>query len=618
MTQAKGILLEQLAFTGPNQAFAELRFHSGANLIYGASNTGKSFARKALDFMLGGQDVLPDIKERQKYDRVLLGLKLPDGERVTLFRSMQGGPFTMVDGAVLSMDAGRRRVLAAKHDAKRDDNLSNFLLKSLGLQGLQIAKDLSGTKRSLSFRDLVPFCVVDETAIQSENSPAESGEKLFRQEERSVFKLLLTGHDDSAMTTIMKPSDRKKSRSAKLELVTDMLAAIEAELAADFPDAQELSGQSERLDGTLAELRNTLEGARGSVRELLDRKRKAVAESQQVMARRAEIALNLERFRQLDAVYASDIDRLSSLEESSFLLLLRDSRNCPVCGAEPGAQKHQHAAEELKFAREAALAEIEKILRQKEALQKTVEQLHVENAQSGVAAENVNLELENVDTLIAKLTPEATSAQQQFDQVIKTRDGVRRGIDLLNRKQALEVRKVEFSSRKIPAEPRPQLGPQSTVTHEFAQTVRDVLVAWQFPGDKVIVFDDATFDIKIDGKRRRDNGKGVRAVLHAAFKVALMLHCRSKGLPHPGFLVLDSPLVTYRDPLASNSDPLSADELALQATALKQHFFNHLHTIGGTRQIVVLENIDPPANILSLANVYTFTGSAGQGRAGLL
>jgi hypothetical protein len=28
----------------------------------------------------------------------------------------------------------------------------------------------------------------------------------------------------------------------------------------------------------------------------------------------------------------------------------------------------------------------------------------------------------------------------------------------------------------------------------------------------------------------------VRAVTHAAFKVALVLYCHERGLPHPGFL----------------------------------------------------------------------------------
>ena len=49
-------------------------------------------------------------------------------------------------------------------------------------------------------------------------------------------------------------------------------------------------------------------------------------------------------------------------------------------------------------------------------------------------------------------------------------------------------------------------------------------------------------DLRIDDKNRRDNGKGVRAVTHFASKVA---HHSAGGL--------DTPLLTYRDPIRTKS-----------------------------------------------------------------
>jgi hypothetical protein len=88
-------------------------------------------------------------------------------------------------------------------------------------------------------------------------------------------------------------------------------------------------------------------------------------------------------------------------------------------------------------------------------------------------------------------------------------------------------------------------------------------------------------------------------------------------LPHPGFLVLDTPLLTYRDPLHSNAGPLSADEQAIKNTSLKDFFFEHLSSIGELGQFLIIENVDLPANIASLANVETFTGDRTGGRLGL-
>jgi hypothetical protein len=158
----------------------------------------------------------------------------------------------------------------------------------------------------------------------------------------------------------------------------------------------------------------------------------------------------------------------------------------------------------------------------------------------------------------------------------------------------------------------------SSAVHEFAQTVSAVLAEWQFPGDRHVSFDDGTFDLRIDGKNRKDNGKGVRAITHAAFKVALVLFCHERKLPHPGFLILDTPLLTYRDPIHSKDGPLTEDEQALRNTSLKDFFFEHLSRNSDKGQFVVIENIDLSLHIDDLASVETFTGHPASGRSGLL
>jgi hypothetical protein len=132
-----------------------------------------------------------------------------------------------------------------------------------------------------------------------------------------------------------------------------------------------------------------------------------------------------------------------------------------------------------------------------------------------------------------------------------------------------------------------------------------------------VSFDETTYDLRIDGKHRRDNGKGVRAITHAAFKVAVLLFCHERNLPHPGFLVLDTPLLTYRDPLRSKAGPLSADEKALSNTSLKDFFFEHLAKNSANAQFLVIENVDLPAGVERLAKIETLTGDPTSGRAGL-
>jgi hypothetical protein len=198
------------------------------------------------------------------------------------------------------------------------------------------------------------------------------------------------------------------------------------------------------------------------------------------------------------------------------------------------------------------------------------------------------------------------------------RDQVRRGLSLLDQKQSLQTRRDELAALKPASKTeKPRLGVPATAAHDFTQTVSTVLEEWKFPGKRHVSFDETTYDLRIDGKHRRDNGKGVRAITYAAFKVALLTFCRERGLPHPGFLVLDTPLLTYRDPLHSNGGTLSADEQSIKNTSLKDFFFEHLSRIGEMGQLLIIENVDLPANIASLAHVETFTGDPASGRAGL-
>jgi hypothetical protein len=110
----------------------------------------------------------------------------------------------------------------------------------------------------------------------------------------------------------------------------------------------------------------------------------------------------------------------------------------------------------------------------------------------------------------------------------------------------------------------------------------------------------------------------VRAILHAAFNVAIIVYCIDNELPHPGFVVLDTPLLTYREPMSSRHGELAADEIMLKTTSVAENFYKHLASLEDKVQFIVIENTDPPPAVRNLARIQTFTGVDGNGRFGLL
>src|SRR4051794_22266373 len=93
-----GLRIRHLSFLGPNKQAATVSFGPGFNVLYGASDTGKSFVVDAIDFMLGGKGPLRDVPEREGYDRVLLGLENLRGKTFTIHRSTAGGIFKLFEG----------------------------------------------------------------------------------------------------------------------------------------------------------------------------------------------------------------------------------------------------------------------------------------------------------------------------------------------------------------------------------------------------------------------------------------------------------------------------------------------------------------------------------------
>lgn len=621
MTQAPRITLSGLTFTGEGQQPAGVSFSPELNVLWGASNTGKSFTVKTVDFMLGGGSALPDITEREGFSQAWLSLTLPQSGEMTFMRALAGGAFEVLPGSVFEADPKRkdRRRLAGKHNAAKPDNMSQFLLNELGLSGRSIAQDAYGKKRSLSFRDLVRYCLIDEAAIQSETSPVESGQVIGLTEEHSVLKLMLTGQDDSAIVTLTDRKTFRTSTTAKIEMIDELLTVVNDELEADFADVEGLEEQNAKLEQAWLDAQNEAQAAQESIREKLQIKNRLAREIFQVTQRQGEIHLNFGRFEQLDDVYSSDIKRLESIEETGFLLSLSGDQPCPLCGASPADQAHSHGMDDIKRAHAGANAEISKIKKQRSELQFTIQSMNNEGLQLVKSLGDLEDELQRIENDLSRMAPSASASKTRLDEVLEVRDHVKRGLDLLQQRASLTERKEALAKAKPPTKAeKPTLGAPGTVMDDFAQTVSKVLTEWQFPGKRRVSFDDGAYDLRIDGKLRRDNGKGVRAVTHSAFKVALLMFCRERNLPHPGFLILDTPLLTYRDPLKNKkAGSLSPDEQALQNTSLKDFFFEHLAQVAKLGQIIVVENVDLPTNVGSVAKVQTFTGDPTNGRFGL-
>lgn len=615
-----GIRLRHLTFTGPDVKPAELEFDDGLNIIYGASNTGKSFTSKAILFMLGVSKSLPETEEILAYDAAWLGLTLPEGRDITLYRATDGGHFKLFEGLVKSAKTGDGIPLRQQHDSRRTDSVSQLLLEVMGFSGKQIVRDANGKKDNLSIFRLSPYVVVSEEDIIAEKSPVfASGTPIERTFEQNLFKFLITGTDGSAAVTVPKATERKVAKTAKIELVNELIAQLDLELGENRPDENEAQKQLELLEQSTGDLSTRLQEAQKKLDGLVSERRNTTDQHRELQNRSRELDLTLQRFSKLQAVYSSDLQRLQSIEEGGYVLLAMADMDCPVCGAPSEAQTHNHAAEEISMAHTAAAAEARKIEREQLELTQTITSLEAEAGGLGRTLAQLKKEIEALDKAIKESRPLEASLRESYEAYSAKRTEISKVLDLYHRRGKLVTRRAEIEAESTKREDKaPPAGPDATTAFKFGETVKAVLSAWRFPNADKVQFDDRAYDITVGGKSRAANGKGVRAILHAAFNVAIIVYCVENELPHPGFVVLDTPLLTYREPMSSRHGELSADEALLKTTSVAEHFYKHLASLKDKVQFIVIENTDPPAAVQDLANIETFTGVEGNGRFGLL
>ena len=314
--------------------------------------------------MLGASTPLRDIPERVGYDRIFLECKL--AIPINLSRACrQRGNFRCYDGLHLSVPEDQEpKTLAAKHNPTREDNLSTFLLGKINLTGKKIRRNASGDKNNLTFRYLAHLSLISEGDIQKREFPIKSGQFTARSLELSVFKLLLTGVDDSAIQSVQRDDAEDKSRIAA-EIIDELIAEHRtrlAELVGEEDDLAELNSQLEKLDQTLTRERFALRQTEQAHREILQRRTELRKRSEVAKDRREEIDELIARFNLLNRHYQSDLAQLDGVREAGTLFSALGRKNCPLCGAAPEAQRHNSDCDgNVDVVVAAADAEAEKI-----------------------------------------------------------------------------------------------------------------------------------------------------------------------------------------------------------------------------------------------------------------
>lgn len=594
-----------LTFVGANVTPATLEFGERLTLVRGPSDTGKSFIVDAIDFMLGGQD-LKDIPEREGYAEVLLGIRVGQNE-FTLMRSVTGGAFGLYDGRVdVRPTEPPRTSLAHTHNANNSENLSMWLLESIGLAGAKLRRNVRNDTDTLSFRNLAHLVIVDETQMQSEVPPALTGRYTSKTKEIALLKLMLEGDDDSNLLASPSSRDERRLKGARLEVVDQLIERLEERLG-DAEDASSIRDQAARLV-------SSIEGLTSSIRELTTARSTVLESVVRDQTRRRAVSLRLgqiaslrARFQLLQDQYQSDVERLELIVEGGTLLGFFDTGDCPLCGASPDHQHRDNFDGDPTELVSAASGERERTIQLLGDLAQTFEDLDRNEAELLANDSSLAETVDKQSLRLRELDESMTPNRAELSQYLAVKSRLEASLALHDQLAELQRIRAQIEDQTVAetAAAATAIGPRAI--DAFSQAISERLERWGYEAAAGARYDRLQQDVFADNQFRSAHGKGVRAILHAAFTIALADFCLERGLPHPGFLVLDSPLITYRAPGESEG----AGPNRSFATA----FYRDMEE-GFAGQIIVMENTDPLDQLSADTLDVEFTKSTQFGRYG--
>ncbi|MBZ4329739.1 MULTISPECIES: AAA family ATPase [Myxococcaceae] len=606
-----GFALRRLSLTGPGKLPAEVVFTRGLNVIAGPSETGKSFIAQCVDYALGGGEEPKDIPEAEGYTTVLLEIESnPDHRTYKLERSLRGGEVRC------TTEGQSDRILAAKHRGGKEDTVSQFLLDLSGLGSKKVRINEGGKTRPLSFRDIARLVIIDEETVIKKTSPVLSGQFAAKTAESGIFRLLLTGTDDSTVIANEDPKVTKGRQAGKAELLESLLMNARERLA-DLGDVGILTDERDRLARIEAALETAISernAAQVSVAPLEAKRHGAWTALRVVDSKLAVMAELQTRFDLLQEQYSSDLRRLEAIAEAGVRLDQLKEERCPMCGAL--AEHHENGHREVRLSptdvSQACKAESSKTFKLLQDLQATRAATAAETEQLRSVRAVRQQEFDAIAAeLKALLERHVDVATKKVDELRAHESTSRKALELLERVLELEALLEEAST---PKKKERAEGPSSAVStaqaDPFSREVEALLQAWHFPAAERVSFSEKAQDIVISGRARKSRGKGVRAITRAAFNLALLHLCVKDERPFPNFVLIDSPLIVYEEP--------DADEASFPQD-VKKHFWESVKSSFAEAQVLIIENSKqlPNDGAIGDANVVLFTGN-DQGRRGFI
>lgn len=612
------LILKKLILTGDGKQDAVIDFHEGLNVIAGASDTGKSFAFECINFILGSSEVPSCPPEAKGYQTVFIEIKDSCQQEVfTLKRDFSKDNYKSIFicySAYKDIRQGTFEKLSVSHKANK--SLSKKLLDRCDCPyETVIAKKAKGTTQSFTFRSFIPMIMMGELRVTEKHSaiyrinPKGSNSSTA---ELTSFQTVISGRDYEKKEKEVSPEIIKAKLRGQIEELSYMIDELRTENAG--LEAQDKIRDGQDIVEKIKEINEFINCKKEEVKKYETEYEQLQSKSGEIRRKISRLNDNIDKFHLLKKNYLSDLERLEFIFDAHDLTQQLIDVECPICHSPMRVEEAESSNDYFI----ALSSERTKIQIQISELDDTILDLQNEVKEKERSLEDITLKSELISQelnaillpIISEKVAEVQALldiQEQVNIVLRNSEKVKKYNDRISEL----TNKIDNTKEDKGNEIEPVA--ESYLTG-LCNEISALLKECNFIGkEEKVEFNNRTHDLEIDGKPKASYGKGARAIINSVFLLGIMNYCIERDLCHPGVVVLDSPLTTYKEKDKKNGEN---DESVGQG--IKEKFYKMLADEGTSKQIIIFDNAEPDEEVKGKINYLHFSGEAKIGRKGFI
>lgn len=586
--------IEKIIVTGSGKTDSIIELSNGVNIIYGPSNTGKTYIVKCIDYMFGSEREPIDISTGYQYIKIIVRTQCGT---ITMSRKI-GENKIEVSSNDNNVPSGKYATKASR--TNYDKTINSVWLSLIGINDLHLVISNENYKKQiLSWRTFSHMFMLTETKIISEYSAILSGRDTSNTAVIASLIFLLSGQDFAETET----KDTKEIKEAKKNAVK---AYINKELFRLSERNQELLAQlkenpnidiSVEIEKIMAEISTNEKRINSSIEE----NQKILAQLYEKNENLSECNVLLNRYDELTTQYDADLKRLNFIVDGEANLNASFSTHCPFCDGEVVVKKNQNYID-------AAKSDYKKIKLQAKDLESASKELRSEKLSLEQEIGTLMAKKKSIEELIEKeLKPQVFNLKEKLS-AYKDAIECQKEIDIL--KKLSEQKTADMIENDTDEESELKFKVKEHLDYSFinelSNGIKSFLENCNYDNLLSVIFNKADMDIVINGKKKSSNGKGYNAYFNSVVAIVLSRYMESKAKYSPDFLVLDSPILSLKE-----------KETKKPSETMRNTLFENIVDNQKGIQTIVIENEIPEINYKD-ANIIHFTKEKNNGRYGFL